>query len=107
MTQFLICFVNVFSWQETWDDVVVEGPCDSGWRDSTDSAGQQEALSLVEGHVSEQLGEDGVSVNREGHSVSVLAHCIRGYAGVTACVLGLEGDEFSLLRVQIKTRLRI
>lgn len=80
---------------DTWDNVVVEGPSDRGWRDSADSAGQQEALSLVEGHVSEQLGEDGVSVNSEGHSVTVAAHCIRGNAGVTACVLGLDGDERS------------
>lgn len=72
---YLTPFIHlVFVWQDTWDDVVVKGPCDSGWWDSTDSTGQQEALSLVEGHVSEQLGEDGVSMNSKGHSVTVLAH---------------------------------
>lgn len=83
------CYIIIVL-QDTWNNVVVKGPCDSGRGDSTDSAGQQEALSLVEGHVSEQLGEDGVSVNSEGHGVTVLAHCIRGDAGVTACVLGLR-----------------
>lgn len=83
------CYIIIVL-QDTWNNVVVKGPCDSGRGDSTDSAGQQEALSLVEGHVPEQLGEDGVSVNSEGHGVTVLAHCIHGDAGVTACVLGLR-----------------
>lgn len=79
----------------TWDDVVVKGPCDSGWRDATDSTGQQQALSLVEGYVSEQLSEDGVRVNRQGHRPTVLSNCICCYTGITACILRLvqRGDE--------------
>lgn len=73
----------------TWDDVVVKDPRDSGRGDATDSTGQQEALSLVEGHVSKQLSKDGVSMNRQGHCLAVLADCIRGHAGISACVVRL------------------
>lgn len=75
---------------DTWDDVVVKGPRDSGRWDSADATGQQEALPLVEGHVSEQLSEEGVSVNGEGHRVAVLSDRICGNTGVTACIFGLE-----------------
>lgn len=75
---------------QTWDDIIVEGPCDFGWRDATDSTGQQEALSLVEGHVSQQLGEGGVSVDRQGHCATVLSNLICGYAGETACIIRLR-----------------
>lgn len=88
-------YVNDRMNEDTWDDVVVESPRDCGRGDSTDSAGQQEALSLVEGHVSDQLGEDGVGANSEGHGVTVPAHCIRGNAGVTTGVLGLDGGKRS------------
>lgn len=77
----------------TWDDVVVEGPCDSGWGDAAYSTSQQEALSLVEGHVSKQLGEDGVSVNRQGRRPTVLSDCICGNTGVTACIVRLVQRE--------------
>lgn len=78
---------------DTRDDVVVKGPCDSGRWDSADATGQQEALPLVEGHVSKQLSEEGVSVNSEGHCVAVLSDRICGNTGVTACILGLEKRE--------------
>lgn len=73
----------------TWDDVVVEDPCGPGWRDATDPAGQEEAFPLVEGHVSQQLSEDGVGVNRQGDRPTVLPDCISGHTGVTACIVGL------------------
>lgn len=77
----------------TWDDVVVKDPCDSGRGDATDSTCQQEALSLVEGHISEQLSKDRVSVNRQGHRPAVLSDCICGHTGITACVVRLAQRE--------------
>lgn len=85
----------------TWYDVVVKGPCDSGWGVATDTTSQQEALSFVEGHVSEQLSEDRVSVDRQGHCPTVLSDCICGNTGITACIVRLvqkkdkEEDEKS------------
>lgn len=78
---------------DTRDDVVVKGPCDSGRWDSADATGQQEALPLVEGHVSEQLSEEGVSLNSEGHCVAILSDRICGNTGVTARILRLEKRE--------------
>lgn len=63
---------HYFSISHTWDNVVVKGPCDSGYRDATDSTRQHKALSFVEGHISEQLGEDGMSVDHQGRSPTVL-----------------------------------
>lgn len=77
----------------TWDDVVVKGPCDFRWGNTTDSTGQQKSLSFVEGHVSRQLSEDRVSMNRQGHRPTVLSNCICGYAGITACIIRLVGTQ--------------
>lgn len=40
------------SLNETWDDVVVEGPCDSGLRDTTGTTGQHESFTFIEGLIS-------------------------------------------------------
>lgn len=79
----------------TWDDDVVEGPGNSGWWDASDPTGQQEAFPLVECHISEQLGEDRVGMNRQGHRPTVLPDCITGNTGITAFIVRLvrRGDE--------------
>lgn len=89
---FIIIFLFIVL-ADTWEDVVVKGPCDFGRWDSADATSQQEALPLVEGHVSEQLSEEGVSLNSEGHCVAVLSDRICGNTGVTACILRLEKRE--------------
>ena len=58
----------------TWDDVVVEGPGDFRCGDASGPTGQQEALSLVERDVSQQLTELRVGLNRQSDRLTVLAH---------------------------------
>lgn len=59
--------------------------------DAINPTGQQEALPLVQGHISQQLSEDGVSLNRQGHRPSVLAEFVCGNAGIPASIFRL-GD---------------
>lgn len=47
----------------TWEDVVVKDPCDMRRWGAINPTGQQEALPLLQRHISEQLGEDWVSFN--------------------------------------------
>lgn len=77
----------------TWNDIVVEGPCDPGWWDATDPTGQQEAFTLVEGHVAKQLSEDRVGADRQGDCSTVLADDIGGDTRVSACVVRLGARE--------------
>lgn len=51
--------------------------------------GQQEALPLLQRHISEQLGEDWVSFNGQGHCPSVLAKFICGNAGIYSGIFRL------------------
>lgn len=73
----------------TWEDVVVKRPCDMRHRDAINPTGQQEALPLLQHHISKQLSEDGGSLNRQGHCPSVLAEFICGNAGIPASIFRL------------------
>lgn len=56
----------------TRDDIVVECPRDLGWRDASDAAGQQEALSLVESHIPQELSEGWMCVDGQTNGATVL-----------------------------------
>lgn len=56
----------------TRDDIVVECPRDPWWRNAGDSAGQQEALSLVEGHIPEKFCEGRMCVDGQTNDATVL-----------------------------------
>lgn len=56
----------------TRDDIVVECPCDLGWRNAGNTAGQQETLSLVESHIAQELSEGWMCVDGQTNGVTVL-----------------------------------
>lgn len=56
----------------TRDDIVVECPRDLGWRNAGDSAGQQEALSLVESHIPQEFSEGWMCVDGQANGATVL-----------------------------------
>lgn len=72
-----------------WEDVVVKRPCDFRCWDAINPTGQQEAPPLLQRHISEQLSENRVSLNRQGHCPSVLAQFICGNAGIPASIFRL------------------
>lgn len=59
-----------------------------GW-DAMHPTGQQEAPPLLQRHVPEGLGKDGMSLNRQGHCPSVLAEFVGGDAGIPAGIFRL------------------
>lgn len=80
------CFVEM----DTWEDVVVvKHPCDMRRWGAIRPTGQQEALPLLQRHISKQLSEDGVSLDGQGHCPSVLAEFVDGNAGIPASILRL------------------